>query len=53
MATFYLYATNLEDDYGYIDWNSLGNWWMSYNAETNVYSVPASTLPSSSDKTIF
>ncbi len=52
MATFYLYATNLEDDYGYIDWNSLGNWWMSYNAETNVYSVPASTLPSSSDDVI-
>jgi|NOAtaT_7_FD_contig_71_2850931_length_1417_multi_2_in_0_out_0_3 phage gp45-like len=50
MATFYLYATNLED--GYINWNSLGNWWMSYNAETNVYSVPASTLPSSSDDVI-
>lgn len=43
MATFYFNAA--VDG----DWQTLGNWWMSYNAGTDTHSVPATALPTSTD----
>lgn len=43
MATFYF---NAAVD---ADWQTLGNWWMSYNAGTDTHSVPATGLPTSTD----
>jgi len=43
MATFYF--NGAVDG----DWQTLGNWWMSYDAETNTHSVPATALPTSTD----
>ena len=43
MATFYF--NGAVDD----EWTELGNWWMNYDAETDTYSVPATSLPTSTD----
>ena len=44
MATFYFNNAAADGD-----WQTLGNWWMSYDAETNTFSVPATGLPTSTD----
>lgn len=44
MATFYF-----NGDHNGSDGQTLGNWWMSYDAETHSFSVPATSLPTSTD----
>ena len=48
MATFYY--RNAPSTNG--DWNSLGNWWMAYNAGTDTLSVPATSLPGAADDVV-
>lgn len=48
MATFYYREAPDTDG----DWNSLGNWWMSYNAGTDTLSVPATSLPGANDDVV-
>lgn len=49
MATFYY---NGFGEVATPNWQTLGKWWMAYNAETATFSVPAVALPTSEDDVV-